>query len=140
MPGREVTVLVAEDNLVDQEAIRRAFIKHRVANRLLFANHGEEVLKMLRGESDVLVPRPFLLLLDLNMPRKGGIEVLRELRADPKLHDSIVFVLTTSNRDQDKVESYRMNVAGYILKSDVGAGFLKLVSMLDHYWRVVEFP
>lgn len=140
MSSREVTVVVAEDNLVDQEAIRRAFNKHRIANNLLFANHGEEVLAMLRGLSTAPVPRPYLVLLDLNMPRMGGIEVLHELRADPVLKDSIVFVLTTSNRDQDKVESYRMNVAGYILKSDVGAGFLNLVSMLDHYWRVVEFP
>lgn len=140
-PSREVTVLVAEDNLVDQEAIARAFETHRIANRLVFVNDGVETLAVLRGEhARERVERPYLLLLDLNMPRMGGIEVLHELRDDPKLQDTIVFVLTTSKRDEDKVESYRKNVAGYIVKSEVGHGFLNLVNMLDHYWRVVELP
>jgi DNA-binding NarL/FixJ family response regulator len=70
----------------------------------------------------------------------GGIETLRELRADPDLHDSIVFVLTTSRRDEDLVASYDLNVAGYMLKSEVGTEFLRLVQLLDHYWCLVQFP
>ena len=74
------------------------------------------------------------------MPRMNGLEFLTELRADPELRDSIVFVLTTSRSDEDRVASYNLNVAGYIVKSDVGAGFVRLLGLLDHYWRIVEFP
>lgn len=141
MTSREVTVLVVEDNVVDQEAIRRAFRTHKIANRLVFASDGVEALEILRGENGrELLARPFLVLLDLNLPRKSGIEVLRDMRADPILHDSIVFVLTTSKRDEDRIASYQLNVAGYVLKSDVGASFVRLIGLLDCYWKIVEFP
>lgn len=70
----------------------------------------------------------------------NGLEMLRHIREDPKLHDTIVFVLTTSNDDQDKFEAYNLNVAGYMLKSDMGNSFLRAVSLVDHYWKVIEFP
>jgi CheY-like chemotaxis protein len=141
MAGREVTVLLIEDNTIDQEAIQRAFKQHRIGNRIVPANDGVEALAVLRGDGGrEPLPRPYLVLLDLNLPRMNGIEVLRELRADPVLHDSIVFVLTTSKRDEDRVASYQLNVAGYLHKSDVGAGFVRLIGLLDHYWKIVEFP
>jgi CheY-like chemotaxis protein len=139
--GRTVHVLLVEDNDVDREAVRRAFDRHRIANPIHSAVDGVEAPEILRGTNGKRkLPRPYLILLDINMPRMSGIEMLRELRADPDLRDSIVFVLTTSASDQDKMAAYGANVAGYILKSDVGAGFVGLVSLLDHYWRIVEFP
>jgi len=84
--------------------------------------------------------RPYMILLDLKMPRMDGIAFLKELRADPKLSDSVVFVLTTSNADQDKVAAYDANVAGYMLKSKVGEQFVHLLDLLDPFWRLVEFP
>lgn len=139
--GKTVHVLLVEDNAVDREAVRRAFDRHRIANPVHDAVDGVEALAILRGTNGKQrLPRPYLVLLDINMPRMSGIELLRELRADLELHDSIVFVLTTSRSDEDKMAAYDANVAGYILKSDVGAGFVDLVSLLDHYWRVVEFP
>ncbi len=141
MVGKTVHVLLVEDNDVDREAVRRAFARHRIANPVHDAVDGVEALALLRGtDGKPKLPRPFLILLDINMPRMSGIELLRELRADPELRDSIVFVLTTSKSDEDKMAAYDANVAGYILKSDVGAGFVGLVSLLDHYWRIVEFP
>ncbi len=141
MSSRTVNVLLVEDNVVEQEAIRRAFAQQRIANPLHVARDGLEALDLLRGTGGYeKLPRPYLLLLDLNMPRMNGIELLAALRADDELRDSIVFVLTTSRRDEDRVASYNFNVAGYVVKSDVGAGFLRVVSLLDHYWRVVEFP
>jgi CheY-like chemotaxis protein len=140
MNHREVNVLLVEDNAVDREAVRRAFRRHRIANPVYEANDGVEALALLRGEPGRCVPRPYLLLLDLNLPRMGGLELLEALRADEALHDTVVFVLTTSARDEDRVASYAHNVAGYIVKSDVGAGFVRLVTMLDHYWRIVELP
>jgi DNA-binding response OmpR family regulator len=79
-------------------------------------------------------------LLDINMPRLSGIDFLRHLRADAALQDSVVFVLTTSKSDEDRVASYGCNVAGYIIKSDVGAGFLRVVELLEHYWKLVVLP
>lgn len=139
--GKTVHVLLVEDNEVDREAVRRAFAQHRIANPVVDAVDGIEALEILRGTNGkARLPRPFLILLDINMPRMSGIELLRELRSDPELHDSIAFVLTTSKSDEDKVAAYQANVAGYVAKSEVGAGFVRLVTLLDHFWKIVEFP
>lgn len=140
MTNRTVEVLLVEDNEVDVEAVRRAFARHKIANPIRVASDGAEALEILRGENGDPLQRPYLVLLDINMPRMNGFELLREIRADPTLHDALVFVLTTSKSDEDKMSSYGFNVAGYIVKSDAGAGFMRLVELLDHYWRIVEFP
>lgn len=70
----------------------------------------------------------------------SGIEFIQACRADPALHREVIFVLTTSRRDEDKLASYELNVAGYIVKSHVGEDFLGLVELLGAYWRVVELP
>lgn len=136
-----VHVLLVEDDEVEAEAIQRAFRKHRIANPITVAHDGVEALKILRGEaghSDVT--QPFIILLDINMPRMGGLEFLVNLRQDPLLRRSIVFVLTTSDREEDKLAAYNGQVAGYLLKTRVGEEFLGLIEMLDVYWRVIEFP
>ena len=74
------------------------------------------------------------------MPRMNGLEFLEQIRKDPQLAGAIIFVLTTSDYDKDRVQAYEKNVAGYILKGNVGDDFLKLISMLEHYWKIVEFP
>jgi CheY-like chemotaxis protein len=136
-----VTVLLVEDNPIDREAVQRAFVKHRIANPIVEAADGVEALAILRGEvPDKPLERPYIVLVDLNMPRMNGIELISALRADKALSDSVIFVLTTSRSDEDRVASYSLNVAGYIVKSDVGSGFIRLVELLDHYWRVVELP
>lgn len=139
MTTATVNVLLVEDNEIDREAVQRAFARHHIANPLRTAADGIEALEILRGsERERPLARPYLILLDINLPRMNGLELLRQLRADDKLHSSVVFVLTTSRSDEDKLASYRFNVAGYLVKS--GAGFGGLVEMLDHYWRVNEFP
>src|SRR5689334_20680533 len=110
-----VTVLLVEDNDVDREAVRRAFAQHRIANPIRDAADGVAALEILMGTAnEPALARPYLILLDINMPRMNGVEFLQHLRADPKLHDSIVFVLTTSKSEEDKVAAYDLNVAGYI--------------------------
>lgn len=74
------------------------------------------------------------------MPRMNGLEFLDNIREDESLKDSIVFVLTTSKAEKDKWEAYQRNIAGYIVKDNVGNDFLDAVSLLDHYWRIIEFP
>lgn len=139
--GQIVNVLLVDDDDVDVMAVKRAFKKAKIANPLHIARDGIEGLSKLRGkDGHSPVPRPYIIILDLNMPRMDGLEFLNELRADETLHDAVVFVLTTSKADEDRAASYDKNVAGYIVKSDVGEGFLKMITLLDSYWRVVVLP
>lgn len=141
MTTRTATVLLVEDDSVDQMAVQRAFQKAKIGNPILVAKDGIEALEMLRGEKGrARVTSPCLILLDLQMPRMNGIEFLTEIRKDPALRPLIVFVLTTSKDEEDRVNAYKFNVAGYIVKSDAGNGFLNLVTMLEHYWKIVELP
>lgn len=84
------------------------------------------------------MPRPYVVLLDLDMPRMNGLEFLEALRTDPALAASVV--LTTSDRDENKQAAYDRHVAGYILKSRAGEDFLDVVRLLGAYWQLVEFP
>ena len=86
------------------------------------------------------VEKPYIVMLDLNMPRMNGLEFLEVVRNDSDLRRALVFVLTTSDDDQDKFMAYENHVAGYVLKSDLGNTFLNALETLDRYWRVVEFP
>lgn len=141
MTARTVTMLVVDDDQVDLMAIQRAFKQLRIANPMVVAHNGLEALEHLRGQNGrTRIQRPFMVLLDLNMPRMGGIEFLAELRRDAELADAIVFVLTTSKAEEDLVAAYGHNVAGYVVKGNVGADFMRLLSLLDAYWRIVELP
>ena len=138
---REVQVLLVEDDEVDRMAVRRAFAANRIANRIVEARNGREALDILRGTGGAEpLKRPYVILLDLNMPVMNGLEFLAELRADPALRDATVFVLTTSRSQTDIAEGYRRNVAGYMIKSNVGDSFMEAVKLIEAYWRVVELP
>lgn len=137
----DVTFLIVEDDDVDVIALERAFDQLKISNKKVVARDGVEGLEILRGEGGhEKISAPFIILLDLNMPRMSGLEFLEEIRNDPNLRKSIVFVLTTSDDDRDKVSAYEKHVAGYIVKADPSNGFMKAITMLDHYWRVVELP
>lgn len=141
MADNTVTILLVEDDEIDAEAIDRAFKRARIANPILNVTDGLQALSVLRGENgETRLDRPYIILLDWNMPRMNGVEFLEELRKDPNLRDSVVFVLTTSNDDRDKVAAYERQVAGYMVKSKAGEDFMQLIALLDHYWRVVELP
>jgi len=136
-----VTVLLVDDDKVDTMAVRRSFQALNIENPVIEARNGIEALQRLRGDNGYeKVPRPCLVMLDLNMPRMGGIEFLEELRNDPALRRILVFVMTTSAAAEDRMRAYSLNVAGYMLKHRPGQSFLKAIGMLQHYWRVIEFP
>lgn len=138
---REVTLLIIEDDEVDIKALKRAFRKLHIGNPMRFARDGQEGLDILRGENgQEKLNKPYLILLDLNMPRVNGMEFLEQIRQSPDLKASIVFVLTTSQDEQDRVRAYNHNVAGYVLKHDAERTFLDAVAMLEHYWKIIEFP
>jgi CheY-like chemotaxis protein len=135
---RQVTILLVDDDDVDVMGVKRALNKLKISNPVVRARNGVEALELLRTAD--AVPSPYIILLDINMPRMNGIEMLAELRKDEVLAKSVVFVLTTSQDEQDKVAAYSKNIAGYIVKTQLGDGFIRVMEMLDHYWRVVEFP
>lgn len=131
-------ILLVDDDEVDVKTVKKAFERGRLFNPVFVANDGVEALDMLRNG---VVPRERLvILLDLNMPRMNGIELLRELRKDPKLKPIPAVVLTTSNAESDKVEAFDLNVAGYLIKPVTFQSFVDLMATLNRYWAVVEFP
>ncbi len=137
----DVSILVVDDDRVDVMAIRGALEEHRIGNPIYVASDGVNALAMLRGEEGrEPIPWPYIILLDLNMPRMNGLEFLKAIRSDERFRHSIVFVLTTSNDDQDKTAAYNFNIAGYVLKSEVGKDFMKLISLLKDFKFVVQFP
>ena len=142
MAEKLLNILLVEDDELDVMNVQRAFRKNNVLNSLYIAGNGLEALAMLRGEESAseMPSERRLVLLDLNMPRMNGIEFLRVLRADPDLKMIPVVVLTTSDEERDKVDAYKLNVAGYILKPVTLANFVETMATLDKYWSLSELP
>ncbi|MBI3418790.1 MAG: response regulator [Proteobacteria bacterium] len=139
--SKPLNILLVEDDDGDAKAVQRAFQKVKIANPILRAVDGMEALDMLKGvNGKTKPPSPYMLLVDLNMPRMNGIQLVKALREDEDLRHSIAFILTTSKREEDKIAAYNLNVAGYIVKATAGQDFLNLVSLVDCYWRIVEMP
>ncbi len=137
-----VNIILVEDDQVDRMNVKRAFEKNNILNPLHVANDGLEALEMLKGENGKLriSPIPKIMLLDINMPRMNGIELLKEMRKDEELKAISVFIMTTSNDNKDKYEAYSLNVAGYILKPISFEKFVNAVSVLKNYWSLTELP
>ena len=136
MSERAVNILLVEDDLIDVMNVRRAFVRGRINNPLCVVGNGEEALAKLRDGTFPTERR--LVILDLNLPRMNGIEFLQEVRADPALANLSVVVLTTSSEQRDKVDAYRLNVAGYLVKPVGFVDFVELMSTLNHYWTLTE--
>lgn len=138
MDERVINILLVEDDEVDVMTVKRAFMKANITNPVLVASNGLEALEILRKEE--LPPSRRLILLDVNMPKMNGIEFLRELRADPKLQMASVVVLTTSNEERDRIEAFKLNVAGYLLKPVTFQQFAEVMSTINKYWALMEMP
>ncbi|MEO0345196.1 MAG: response regulator [Pseudomonadota bacterium] len=131
--SRPITLLLVDDDDVDIMSICRALTAKGIENPLVVAHDGVEALECLRGENGrQRVEPPFIILLDLNMPRMDGIEFLGELRADPALQHSVVYVLTTSSAQNDRLKAHAHNVDGFITKGasqDVVNDVIDLLSL-----------
>jgi CheY-like chemotaxis protein len=134
---KQVNIFIIDDDEIDVQSFKRTFAKLKIANPVYRARDGVEGLELLRSRN---VPGPYIILLDINMPRMNGLEFLHQLRQDPVLTSAVVFILTTSVADEDIFEAYRLHVAGYIPKQEMDSQFLTVIGFLDHYWRVVELP
>ncbi|MCJ2184424.1 response regulator [Novosphingobium sp. 1949] len=138
---RDCTVLIVDDDDVAIEGVLRSFKRHSVPCRTLAANDGREALSILRGtHPDKTITPPFIILLDLNMPGMDGFQFLHALRADPELKRSVVFILSTSSRDQDLARAYDEQVAGYMVKSAVGPQFARLAEFIEKYTDIHKLP
>jgi CheY-like chemotaxis protein len=138
---RPVTILLVEDNLQDIEITKRAFAKGRVRNDLLVVRDGEEALDYLyrRGkfQDPASSPRPGMILLDLNLPKLGGLEVLQRIKHDESLKTIPVIVLTVSQREQDIVRSYDLGVNTYIQKPVEFENFMRVINSVHDYWVLI---
>ncbi len=138
---RPVTILLVEDNLQDIEITKRAFAKGRVHNDLMVVRDGEEALDYLcrRGkfQDPASSPRPGMILLDLNLPKVGGLEVLQRIKRDESLKSIPVIVLTVSQREHDIVRSYDLGVNTYIQKPVEFENFMRVVNTVHDYWILI---
>jgi CheY-like chemotaxis protein len=130
-------ILLVEDDQVDAMTVQRALKEIKVTNRLDIVGNGEEALTFLRDPGN---EKPCIILLDLNMPRMNGIEFLRVAKQEPRLRRIPVVVLTTSREEQDKVDSFELGVAGYMVKPVGYQQFVETMKAIDLYWTLSELP
>jgi two-component system, response regulator len=130
-------ILLVEDNDDDVELTRRAFKKHNLTNPLLVARDGEEALQIL---GDAAQPLPAVVLLDLKLPKLGGLEVLQRIRADERTRSMPVVVLTSSTEQRDLSESYRLGANSYVQKPVDFGDFMDAARQLGLYWLVLNRP
>jgi CheY-like chemotaxis protein len=136
-----INILLVDDDDVATEGVQRSLRKSDVNFHAVTAEDGVEALDILRGTHlQKSISAPMLVLLDLNMPRMDGFTFLEEVRSDKVLHQTVVFVLTTSSRDADRSASYQKHIAGYMVKSEVGPQFSKLAALLTSYGQSIALP
>jgi CheY-like chemotaxis protein len=144
-PRRPITILMADDDADDRQMTKEAFEESHLNNDLRFVEDGVELLDYLKRRGKYInpfsAPRPGLILLDLNMPKKDGREALREIKADPRLKSIRVVVLTTSKAEEDIFRIYDLSAASYITKPVTFAALIEVVRTLGKYWlEIVELP
>ncbi len=130
-------ILLVEDDDVDAMTVKRALKDLKVANELVHETNGEEALGHLRNTDNKI---PCVILLDLNMPKMNGIDFLKIAKEDEELRKLPVIVLTTSKSEQDKIDSFQLCVAGYIVKPTDYKKFIDAIRTLDLYWTLSELP
>jgi CheY-like chemotaxis protein len=143
--GSRVLILMADDDADDRLLAADALAEARLSNELRFVEDGEELMDYLnrrgRWSAPGAAPRPGLILLDLNMPRKDGREALREIKADPELRRIPVVVLTTSRAEEDVLHSYDLGASSFISKPVTFGGLVSAMKALGRYYiEIVELP
>ena len=140
--ARTVDVLLVEDDPGDVLMTREAFEHHKIRNQLHVVNDGEQAMQFLRRTGEYAsAPRPGLILLDLTLPRRDGLEVLAELKGDPDLRVIPVVILTTSQADEDILRSYALHANAYVSKPVDFERFMDVIRQIDNFFvTVVELP
>ena len=133
----DITLFLIEDDDIDAMSIQREFKRRHISSPIIRAKDGVEAFELLLLGK---VKRPFVILLDLQMPRMNGLEFLTQLRKDSEYKNSVVFVLTTSQDEKDIFNSYQSNIAGYFIKDEIDDGLISIVDIFDSYRKVVHLP
>ena len=133
LAGAPIEILLVEDNPADVRLTLEALKDAKMPNRLHVARDGVEAIRLLRDDTGT-VPRPDLVLLDLNLPRKDGREVLAEIKKDDALRHIPVVILTTSQAEQDVVQSYRLGANAFITKPAEIDHFFEVIRSMEHFW------
>ncbi|RXA20757.1 response regulator [Methanosarcina sp. MSH10X1] len=142
IPARSIEILLVEDSKGDIGLIEEVFEDAKIGNILHIVEDGEEAIAFLRGEGQFSgVPRPDIILLDLNLPKKDGREVLEEVKGDDELKNIPVVVLTTSKAEEDILKSYNLHANAYITKPVDFDQFIKVVKSIESFWlEIVKLP
>jgi len=141
MDYEPVKFLIVDDDEVSIMKIKRAISKANLGNPVIVAMDGIEALDILRGDGGKdKLSRPYIVTLDINMPRMDGHQFLKEIRSDPILQNVVVFVLTTSANEEDIAAAYEQHVAGYILKENSENGLIEKISMIENFTNLVVLP
>jgi CheY-like chemotaxis protein len=141
MNERAFSILLVDDDDVAAEAVVRGLKKNAMQCPIVLAEDGSVALQVMRDEHATRhIARPYLVLLDLNMPRVNGFEFLQTVRADAQLRGTVVFVLTTSGSDKDRARAYDENIAGYMVKSGLGPQLRGLAQFLIEFRASVLLP
>lgn len=136
-----MNILLVEDNDIDVEILQRGLTKVGATGSLVRARDGIEALEVLKKDaSDRNLPRPYVVLLDINMPRMNGHEFLEAVRSDAETRDARIFVFTTSDSKRDVCLAYRNNANGYIVKPTGSADLVGILETLQGYWSICENP
>jgi CheY-like chemotaxis protein len=136
-----VTILLVEDDDIDAATIIRGLTLANIVSPVIRARDGVDALDILLGTNgQKRLQPPYLLLIDIRMPRLDGLALVRVIRSNPTLQRTIVFILTTSDDDRDRVAAYDAHVAGYIVKSNEPGHFRALAGMLEYYLLIVSPP
>jgi CheY-like chemotaxis protein len=140
--GRPVDILLVEDNPGDVMLVEETLDDSRIRNRLHVVSDGEQAMEFVRRQGNHAdAPRPDLILLDLNLPRKSGREVLREIKSDPDLKSIPVVVLTSSKSEEDVIKSYELHANAYISKPFDFQQFVKVMHAIEDFWfLIVKLP
>lgn len=140
--GEPVEILLAEDNPGDQRLTKKAFEKGKMLNNLYVVENGVEALAFLRKEGKYAnTPYPDIILLDIRMPEKDGLQVLEEMKEDPKLRKIPAIMLTSSEEEEDIAKSYNNNANAYLTKPVDFKGFIDIVNKLEDFWfTIVKLP
>ena len=144
LQANPITILMAEDDADDRMLVQEAFEESRLNNDLRFVEDGEQIMAYLRHQGEFTrdnAPRPAVILLDLNMPKKDGREVLAELKRDRDLQHIPVIVLTTSEAEEDIVRSYCSGASGFIVKPVTFQRLVDVLKTVGEYWlEIVQLP
>jgi CheY-like chemotaxis protein len=143
--SKPITILMADDDPDDREMTREAFVESRLANDLRFVEDGAELMDYLCRRNQYAnpadSPRPGLILLDLNMPKKDGRQALSEMKADPNLRNIRVVVMTTSKAEEDILRTYDLGASSYVTKPVTFTALVDVIATLGRYWlEIVELP